>query len=156
MNYTPANGGENIRNMTDDKLQARTRSLNEHLEAERRYDIEAIMRTYEQDATVVINGQVFRGADSIRKFHERLGFSEQGGFSELRVTERHRYAREDAIIIEQTLSGKHTGTWQGLAPTGRTFEVPVCTLYLFGPGDKLESERVYFDSLQLLKQLGAT
>lgn len=141
--------------MTDLRLEARTRLLYEHLEAERRYDIEAIMATYEEDSTVVINGNVFSGADSIRKFHERLGFSQTGGFSELRVAERHRYVHVEAIVIEQTLSGRHTGTWQGIAATGRTFEVPVCTVYVFGEGNKLASERVYFDSMQLLRQLGA-
>jgi hypothetical protein len=140
--------------MTDDKLAARIKLLNEHLEAENRYDIEGIMRTYEQDAAVVINGNVFRGPESIRKFHERLGFNKNGGFSDLRVGERHRYVNHEAIIIEQTLSGTHTGTWQGIAATGRSFEVPVCTVYTFGNENKLTGENVYFDSLILFRQLG--
>lgn len=140
--------------MTDDKLSARIKLLNEHLEAEIRYDIEGIMHTYEQDASVIINGHVFRGPESIRKFHERLGFNQNGGFSNLRVAERHRYVHAEAIIIEQTLSGIHTGAWQGIAVTGRSFEVPVCTVYTFGKENKLAGESVYFDSLILLRQLG--
>lgn len=142
--------------MTDDKLKARIKLLNEHLEAEKMYDIEGIMRTYEQDATVSINGHVFRGPESIRKFHEQLGFDQHGGFSNLSVGERQRYVHDEAIIIEQTLSGIHTGKWQGIAPTGRSFEVPVCTVYTFGKENKLSGERVYFDSALLLRQLGAT
>jgi ketosteroid isomerase-like protein len=140
--------------MTNEKLKARSKLLNEHLEAEHRYDIEGIMRTYEQDASVIINGQVFRGPESIRKFHERLGFDQNGGFSNLKVGERHRYIHDEAIIIEQTLSGIHTGTWQGIAATGRSFEVPVCTVYTFGKENKLAGESVYFDSALLLRQLG--
>jgi ketosteroid isomerase-like protein len=140
--------------MMDDRLKARVRLLNEHLEAENRYDIEGIMRTYEQDASVIINGNVFRGLESIRKFHERLGFDQNGGFSNLRVGERHRYVHDEAIIIEQTLSGTHTGAWQGIAATGRSFEVPVCTIYTFGKENKLAGESVYFDSWTLLGQLG--
>lgn len=139
--------------MSDEQLRARIRLLDEHLDAEKRYDIEGIMLTFEQDASVVINGSVFRGHQSIRKFHERLGFAQNGGFSNLSVTERHRYVHDEAVIIEQTLSGVHTGTWQGIAATGRSFEVPVCTVYTFGAENKLAGENVYFDSALLLKQL---
>jgi ketosteroid isomerase-like protein len=140
--------------MTDDRLEERVKLLDEHLEAERMYDIEGIMRTYERDAAVLINGQVFSGPDSIRKFHERLGFDQDGGFSNLRVRERQRYVHSEAIIVEQTLSGTHTGTWQGMAATGRSFEVPVCTVYTFGEENKLAGESVYFDSALLSRQLG--
>jgi hypothetical protein len=141
--------------MTNVQSEARIKLLNEHLDAEKRYDIEGIMRTFEQDATVLINGHVFSGHESIRKFHERLGFDQNGGFSNLSVGERHRYIHDEAIIIEQTLSGVHTGTWQGLAATRLGFEVPVCTVYTFGKKNKLAGESVYFDSALLLRQLGA-
>lgn len=141
--------------MTNDHLKARIKLLNEHLEAENRYDIDAIMHTFEQDAAVSINGNVFSGLESIRKFHERLGFDQNGGFSNLKVGEKHRYVHEEAIIIEQILSGVHTGSWQGIAATGRRFEIPVCTVYTFGRENKLAGESVYFDSALLLKQLGA-
>jgi SnoaL-like polyketide cyclase len=143
-----------FKGLTTDQLEARITLLDEHLEAENRHDIEAIMGTYEQDSEVIINGNVFSGSNSIRKFHERLGFGQNGGFSELRVGERHRYIHDEAIIIEQTLSGVHTGTWQGIAATARSFEIPVCTVYIFGETNKLAVERVYFDSTLLLKQLG--
>ena len=137
-----------------DQLEPRIELLNRHLDAENRHDVEAIMDTYERDPEVIINGSVFSGTDSIRKFHERLGFGQNGGFSDLRVGERHRFIHDEAIIVEQTLSGRHTGTWQGVAATGRSFEIPVCTVYLFGGENRLAGERVYFDSVLLLKQLG--
>jgi SnoaL-like polyketide cyclase len=140
--------------MVNEQLKARIKLLNEHLDAEKNYDIEGIMCTYEQGASVIINGNVFRGPESIHKFHERLGFDQNGGFSNLRVGERHRYVHEEAIIIEQTLSGIHTGTWQGIVATGLSFEVPVCTVYTFGKENKLAGESVYFDSMLLLRQLG--
>ncbi len=141
--------------MVNEQLKARLKLLNEHLAAETRYDIEGIMQTYEKEAVVLINGSVFSGLESIRKFHERLGFDQNGGFADLKVGEKRRYVSEKAIIIEQTLSGVHTGTWQGFAATGRAFEIPVCTVYIFGPENKLAGENVYFDAAQLLRQLGA-
>lgn len=141
--------------LTKDRLEARISLLNEHLAAENRHDIDAIMETYEQDPEVIVNGRSFSGLSSIRKFHERLGFGLTGGFSELHVEERHRYTHAEAVVIEQTLSGRQTGIWQGLAATGRSFQIPVCTVYTFGEQNKLACERVYFDSALLLKQLEA-
>jgi hypothetical protein len=143
-----------FKDATQAQREARINLLNQHLEAENRHDIEAIMGTYEQEPEVVINGNVFSEASSVRKFHERLGFGQNGSFSELCVIERHRYIHDEAVIIEQTLSGRHTGTWQGIAATGHSFEVAVCTVYLFGEENKLVGERVYFDSMLLLRQLG--
>lgn len=52
------------------------------------------------------------------------------------------------------MRGRHTGTWQGIASTGRDFEVAVCTVYKFDEDGKLAGEHVYFDTGSLLKQLG--
>ena len=138
---------------TGGRLEPRVEILDGHLDAENRHDLDAILDTYGRDPTVTINGQVFAGLASIRRFHERLGFSPGGSFSDLQVGERRRYVSDQAVIIEQTLSGRHTGTWQGLQATGRSFEVPVCTVYTFDEEGKLAGERVYFDSALLLKQL---
>ncbi|HZS09608.1 MAG TPA: ester cyclase [Blastocatellia bacterium] len=139
-----------------DQMETCIRLLNEHLEAENRHDIEAIMRTYGQNPVVHINGQVFTDDAGIRRFHERLGFGEGGAFSDLLVVERQRYITDEAVIIEQTLTGRHTGRWQGISATGKSIEVPACTIYTFDEENKLAGERVYFDSALLLKQLGVS
>jgi hypothetical protein len=64
-----------------------------------------------------------------------------------------RHRSDGAIVVEQTLSGRHTGQWLRLAPTGRSFEVQVCTVYLFDEGGKLAAEHVYFDLGWLERQL---
>ena len=101
-----------------------------------------------------LNGEVFRGHKSIRTVHERFGFGERGAFSELRVVERRRYTTADAIVVEETLGGVHRGAWEGLAPTGRSFTLPICTVYRFEATGRLVSEMVYFDRALLLHQLG--
>ncbi len=130
--------------------------LAQHLAAENAHDLDAIVATYGKDPTVVINGQVFAGRDAIRMFHERFGFGANGSFSDVCVTELRRYPSDGAIILELTLSGRHTAKWQGLAPTGRRFEVPVCTVYLFDTSGLLSGERVYFDAGALRRQLEGT
>jgi hypothetical protein len=69
------------------------------------------------------------------------------------VAERHRHVTAEAIVIEQTLSGRHTGDYEGLAPSARRFEASVCTVYRFDADRLLASEDVYFDRARLTKQL---
>jgi hypothetical protein len=140
--------------LTEDQMEARLRVLGEHLQAENAHDVNAIMETFAENAKLILNGKAFADHNRIRRLHEELGFGEQGGFSDLRVDERQRYISDEAIILEQVLSGKHTNTWEGIAATGRAVEVPVCTVYRFDPVGKLASENVYFDRALLLKQLG--
>ena len=132
----------------------RERVLADHLRTENEHDLDGIMATFTPAATLVLNGQTFTGTDLIRRAHAAFGFGEGGGFSDLRIAEVKRHAAPSAIVIEERLSGRHTGTWEGLAATGRTFEVPLCTVYQFAADGRLEAEHVYFDSALLLKQLG--
>ena len=131
----------------------RLANLQEHLDAENAHDLEAIMRTYAADPVVVLNGFLIEGAEAVREFHARFGFGGSGSFSEVRVTERHRHVTDEAIVIEQVLGGRHTGDYQGLAATGRTFAVRVCTVYRFDVEGRLASEDVYFDTAYLRRQL---
>jgi len=140
---------------TDEQLRARVALLEEHLRAENAHELEAIMETFGHGATMILNGYTFEDHAGIRALHEEFGFGEGGGFSDLRIEERQRYIAGDAIVLEQTLSGRHTGTWQGLAATARSFKVAVCTVYTFDEEGKLAGENAYFDRALLLKQLGA-
>jgi hypothetical protein len=140
--------------LSQDQRHTRARCLEQHLQAENRHDVPAIMQTFAHHAVLVFNGLPLADHDSIRTLHEQLGFGEHGGFSDLHVEERQRYISDEAIILEQAVRGRHMGTWQGIAPTGRTFEVAVCTVYKFDEEDKLAGEHVYFDTGSLLKQLG--
>jgi len=140
--------------LAQNKLEARIKVLEEHLRAENDHDVNRIMETFSQDARFVFNGTAYTDRNVIRIAHERFGFSEGGSFSDIRVAENRRYISDDAIILEQTVSAKHTGLWEGIEATGRDFAIPVCTVYIFDTDGKLAGENVYFDSAPLLKQLG--
>jgi hypothetical protein len=127
--------------------------LNEHLTAENVHDLERIMATYGASPLIVLNGQRIEGAAAVREFHRSFGFGGEGSFDEVHVAERARHRSDDAIVIEQTLSGKHARPWMGHAPTGNRFEVQVCTVYRFDSRGRLESEHVYFDLGWLARQL---
>ena len=51
------------------------------------------------------------------------------------------------------LYGTHLGSFRGLPPTGREFEMRFCAMFLFEE-DRLVCERVYFDAATILRQLG--
>jgi hypothetical protein len=135
-------------------MTAREETLARHLAAENAHDLDAIMGTYAAAPMVTINGRAIAGDEKVRAFHQRFGFGGDGGsFAEVSVVERARHLSDGAIILEQTLSGRHVAPYAGIAATGRRFSVAVCTVYRFTPEGKLASEDVYFDSARIAEQL---
>jgi predicted ester cyclase len=60
----------------------------------------------------------------------------------------------DAVILRVLARGTHTGTWKGIAPTGRYVEFPVCVVFTFDETDRIEAETVYLDRMTVLSQHG--
>src|SRR5437763_8015992 len=64
----------------------------------------------------------------------------------------------DTVALEVTWNGTHTGpltTAEGTIPaSGKHQETPAAVFFAFA-GDKIKASRHYFDSLTLLKQIGA-
>jgi SnoaL-like polyketide cyclase len=129
--------------------------LDEHLAAENAHDLGRIMATYGDSPVIVLNGRPIAGHAAIAEFHRTFGFGGSGSFSAVRVDECRRHRTADAVIIEQKLTGVHTGTWLGHAPTGRAFELAVCTVYTFDATARLAAEHVYFDAAWLARQIAA-
>ncbi|WP_330231313.1 ester cyclase [Nocardia sp. NBC_00508] len=59
----------------------------------------------------------------------------------------------DAVIVEFWLLGTHQGPLGGIPPTGRRFRVRMTAYFIFDADENLVCERIYFDSLTMLKQL---
>ncbi|MBD0373685.1 MAG: ester cyclase [Pyrinomonadaceae bacterium] len=137
-----------------EQLEARLRLAEEHIAAENAFDIERTMATYGRNPAIVFNGVTINGHEKIRALYEELGFGGRGAFSNVSQEVNHRYVTDEAVILELTVTGEHTGTWQGIAATGRKIEFPVCAIFVFDEEGKAASERVYFDGSLLLKQLG--
>ncbi len=68
------------------------------------------------------------------------------------------FASGDTAVLEVTWKGTHTGpltTAQGTIPaSGKNQKVPAAIFYTFD-GDTIKESRHYFDTLTLLKQIGA-
>jgi ketosteroid isomerase-like protein len=137
--------------MTREQREAILRS---HMEGENVHDYDAVMATFSHPRYELIGtGAVFDGDAQVRRYFEvsRTPFPDQ--HNEL-IALHHT---DDGILTEFWLMGTHTGPLNAggevIAPTGKTFRVRMAALFLFD--DKgIIAERVWFDQLSILAQLG--
>lgn len=126
--------------------------MRRHMEAENVHDYDTVLGTFAHPRyELMATGQVFDGEDEVRHYFaaSRSAFPDQR--NEL-VSLRHA---DDAVVVELDLLGTHTGVLRGAAPTGRTFRSRMAALFVFEDGgDGIVCERVYFDSGDILRQLG--
>jgi steroid delta-isomerase-like uncharacterized protein len=135
----------------DPELRARRESVvREHMESENVHDFDTTIGTFSHPRYEIIpTGDVYDGEQEVRGY-----FAEsRGAFPDQRnelISLRHA---DDAVIVEFDLLGTHTGPLRGIEPTGREFRSRVVAFFIF-EGEKIVCERVYFDQLSILGQLG--
>jgi predicted ester cyclase len=76
-----------------------------------------------------------------------------GAFSELRFEDFEVIAEDHRVVVRATMSGRHTGTFQRIAPTGRHFRQRQIHLFRLHAG-KIVEHLAQRDDLGLLLQLG--
>ena len=124
--------------------------VREHMESENRHQFDVTMATFDHPRyELIATGEVHDGAEEVAAYFEdtRTAFPDQR--NEL-IALHHS---DDAVVVEAMLYGTHLGPLRGLPPTGRSFEMRFCALFLFEE-DRLVGERVYFDAGTILRQLG--
>lgn len=139
---------------TQMQKEARSKIVQEHLEAESNHDLDAIMATFSAQPAFALNGMDLAGAQVIRSVYEGFGFGEHGSFSDIQLEVKHWHLGDDSITTEMMLRANHTGDWQGIPATGRAVTVALCAVFTFDEDDKVASERVYFDAATVLQQIG--
>lgn len=132
-------------------LRARREGIvREHMSSENVHDFDTTIATFGHPRyELVATGDVYDGEDAVRGYfaESRRAFPDQR--NEL-VALHHA---DDAVIVEFDLLGTHLGPLRALPPTGRAFRARMSAHFVF-EGDQLVCERVYFDQLTLLRQLG--
>jgi steroid delta-isomerase-like uncharacterized protein len=122
----------------------------EHMESENRQEFDVTLETFDHPRYELIGtGDVHDGAAEVAAYFEET----RAAFPDQRNELIALHHSDDAVIVEAMLYGTHLGPFRGLPPTGRTFEVRFCALFLFEE-DRLVCERVYFDANTVLRQLG--
>jgi predicted ester cyclase len=75
-----------------------------------------------------------------------------------RIIPDEQLAAGDVVVAEGTLAGTHTGTFRAsggeIPPTGNRVRLRYAAVKRF-QDDRIVSEHLYFDQLELLQQLGA-
>ncbi len=120
------------------------------MNSENRHDFDATIDTFEHPRyELIATGDVHDGEAEVRAYFDetRTAFPDQR--NEL-IALHHS---DNAVIVEAMLYGTHDGPYRGLPPTGRSFEMQFCALFLF-EDTELVCERVYFDTATILRQLG--
>ncbi len=76
--------------------------------------------------------------------------------SGIKTLSSRSYEGRSAVIVEFDLLGTHSGPFLGLEPTGKEFRCRMAAFFIFEDGtERIEVERVYFDSATIPRQLTA-
>jgi steroid delta-isomerase-like uncharacterized protein len=127
----------------------RERLVLDHFADETRQDFDAVLGTFPHPHYELIpSGEVHDGSADVRAYYAetRKAFPDQ----------RHEIIQlrhaADSVIVEFWLLGTHRGPLRNLPPTGNAFRCRMIALFIFD-ADRLVCERVYFDTLTMLRQL---
>jgi steroid delta-isomerase-like uncharacterized protein len=122
----------------------------EHLESENRHEFDVTMRTFHHPRyEIVPTGDVFDGPEEVADYFQ----ASRAAFPDQRNELIALHHADDAVIVEFDLKGTHRGAFRGVPPTGREFTCRAVAFFLFEE-DRLVCERVYFDLVTILRQLG--
>jgi steroid delta-isomerase-like uncharacterized protein len=136
--------------VTDSLRETREQIVREHMESENRHEFDRTLETFKHPRyELIASGEVIDGTENVARYYQetRAAFPDQRN----ELIELHH--SDDAVIVEFDLLGTHEGSFRGLPPTGRAFRCRMAAIFEF-EGDGLVSERVYFDSATILRQLG--
>jgi ketosteroid isomerase-like protein len=136
-------------------IRARREALvREHMAAETELDFERVMATFSHPRYELIGTDTeFDGDAAVRRYFalSRTPFPDQS--NELMAM----HHTDDGVLVEFWLLGTHKGPLRvgdrTIEPTGRSFRVRMAALFLFDDAG-IVCERVWFDQLSILRQLG--
>ena len=136
--------------MSKSLRERREAVVREHMASENRHDFDATIATFSHPHyELVPTGSVFDGETEVRNYFR----SSRAAFPDQRNELRALYHADNAVIVEMDLLGTHLGELRGMKPTGKTFRCPMTAFFIF-EDDKIVCERVYWDQLTIMKQLG--
>jgi len=136
--------------LTPVQRKKREEIVREHMDSENRHEFDATLETFDHPRYELIpTGEVHDGPEEVMAYFEET----RRAFPDQRNELLALHHADDAVLVEAVIRGTHKGPLRSLPPTGREFELPILAIFLFD-GDRLLCERVYFDQLTVLRQLG--
>src|SRR5919107_5204053 len=113
-----------------------------------RQEDEAIDELVSEDFTPHTFGPMPRGREGLREGMKRAG----AGVSEAEFTIHDLIAQGDRVAARMTTSGKHTGPFMGIEPTGRRYSIDEIHIFRIRDGQLAEHWHA-FDTASLMAQL---
>jgi len=134
-----------------DLREARERLVREHMESENTHDFDVTLATFADHPRyeIIPTGEVYDGPEEVMRYYQET----RAAFPDQRNELISLHHADDAVIVEFWLRGTHEGEFRGVPPTGKSFEQRMAAFFLF-EGERLVTERVYFDAAGLVAQLG--
>ena len=124
--------------------------VREHMESENRREFDVTLETFEHPRyELIATGDVYDGPEEVSAYFEES----RRAFPDQRNEVRALHHTDDGVMVEAIVRGTHKGQLRSLPPTGREYELPILAFFVFEE-DRLVCERVYFDQLTVLRQLG--
>ncbi|HYK90415.1 MAG TPA: ester cyclase [Acidobacteriota bacterium] len=134
------------------RTKARIQCVEEHVRQENLHDLQGVMRTLGDSPHYDVEplGDHYVGTEAVQGYYADL----LRILPDLRIDIKKRHVAADSVVLELVVSGTHSSTWQGIAPTGRRLELPLCAIFTFDAGDKIAGEKIYYDVYSVLIQMG--
>jgi steroid delta-isomerase-like uncharacterized protein len=125
--------------------------VREHMDSENRYEFDATLATFHHPRyELVATNEVYDGPGEVARYFEET----RRAFPDQRNELLALHHADGAVLVEAVVRGTHRGPLRSLPPTGRVFELPILSVFVFDGDDRLVCERVYFDQSTVLRQLG--
>jgi steroid delta-isomerase-like uncharacterized protein len=124
-----------------------------HLKAEGAGDVDGAIAVYTDDIehdVVGSPGSPLHGKDAARGFYQQL----TADFRTEQEQPTHRYFTEDAMILDQIMTGTVTGSFFGLPGHGKRISFRILHVFEFADG-LIRRENVWLDGAAIQQQLSA-
>jgi hypothetical protein len=78
----------------------------------------------------------------------------RAAFPDLRFNVEDALPSGDKVVMRGTASGTHEGEFMGIAPTGKSVDVPLIDIIRFGDDGLAHEHWGIFDAMAMMQQLG--
>ena len=122
-----------------------------HLKAEGAGDVEEAIAVYTDDIehdVVGFPGGPLHGKDAARAFYEDL----TSNFRTEEEVPSHRFFSDDALVLDQQMTGTVIGTFLGMPGNGRRITFRILHVFEFRDG-LMSRENVWLDTGAIIQQL---
>jgi steroid delta-isomerase-like uncharacterized protein len=128
---------------------ARIALVEEHIRVESAHDMDKLMATMGRDPTFVLNANTIRGREGVHEFYTGL----LKGIPDLNIETKYLHASDDAVTVEVRITGTHQHEWLGVPAFGHKVDFPLAAVFTFDADERLDGERVYYDTALMLAQM---